>query len=75
MIVTEDAAAEEPPAIALCEKTKNCGHACKGVTKERQCLPCLDKDCAQSNGLFEGTNEDELCTICYTSELGAEACS
>ena len=65
----------EPP-IAFCEKThKDCGHACKGVTKESKCLPCLDADCAQKAGLFDGVNQDELCTICYTTELGAEACS
>ena len=56
----------EPP-IAFCEKThQECGHACKGVTKERKCLPCLDADCAKKAGLFDGVNEDELCTICYT---------
>ena len=71
MIVTQ-----EEPAFAFCEKThEKCGHACKGVSKERQCLPCLNADCAEQAGHFEGTNEDELCTICYTSELGAEACS
>ena len=66
----------EAPAIAFCEKThEKCGHACKGVTKERKCLPCLDTACAEASGHFEGTNEDELCNICYTSELGSEACS
>ena len=71
----KDALEEEPP-IAFCEKTHAaCGHGCKGVTKERKCLPCLDSACAQKNGHFDGVNEDELCTICYTQELGAEACS
>ena len=52
--VTEDV--YEPP-IAFCEKThQECGHACKGVTKERKCLPCLDADCAQKAGLFDGVN-------------------
>mgnify|MGYP003892914485 FL=1 len=69
-------ALEEEPPIAFCEKTHAaCGHGCKGVTKERKCLPCLDSACAQKNGHFDGVNEDELCTICYTQELGAEACS
>ena len=64
------------PEVAFCEKThKACGHACKGVSQERKCLPCLNADCAEKAGLFDGVNEDALCTICYTSELGAEACS
>ena len=63
-IVVEE---EYEPPIAFCEKThKSCGHACKGVTKERKCLPCLNADCAKKAGHFEGVNEDELCTICYT---------
>ena len=69
MINTCDPAIEEvyEPPIAFCEKThKDCGHACKGVTKERKCLPCLNSECAKKAGLFDGVNEDELCTICYT---------
>ena len=66
---------EEAPAFAFCEKTHKCGHACRGVSKERRCLPCLNTECAERVGHFEGINEDELCTICYTTELGAEACS
>lgn len=51
----------------FCEKKhKDCGHACKGVTKERKCLPCLNSACAEKASLFGGTNEDELCKICYT---------
>ena len=62
--------------IAFCEKTHEaCGHSCKGVSKERRCLPCLHSACAEKAGHFDGVNEDELCTICYTQELGAEACS
>ena len=35
------------PEVAFCEKThKSCGHACKGVSKERKCLPCLNAACA-----------------------------
>ena len=71
MIVTQ-----EEPALAFCEKThESCGHACKGVTKEKRCLPCLKPACAEKSGHFEGVNEEELCTICYTCELGEEPCS
>ena len=66
---------EEQPAVAFCDKINKCGHACRGVANERHCLPCLHADCAEAAGHFENVNEDELCTICYTSELGAEACS
>ena len=67
---------EEPePAYHFCSKQLKCGHACKGVKDERKCMPCLHTDCAEAGGHIGGTNEDELCTICYTSELGAEACS
>lgn len=38
-------------------------------------MPCLNAACAEKSGHFHGVNEDELCTICYTSELGSEACS
>ena len=66
---------EEEPAIAFCDKINKCGHACRGVANERKCLPCLHVDCSEAAGHFENVNEEELCTICYTSELGAEACS
>ena len=53
--------------IAFCEKTHEaCGHRCRGVSKERRCLPCLNSACAEKVGHFDGVNEDELCTICYT---------
>ena len=66
---------EDENLIHQCKKQLPCGHQCKGVDKERNCLPCLNSKCAKTNGLFEGIDEDELCTICYTSELGAEACT
>ena len=75
VIIDTGCVEDEEPAIPMCKKTHKCGHACKGVANERKCLPCLHEDCAQKAGLFEGINEDELCGICYTSELGAEACT
>ena len=38
-------------------------------------MPCLKPSCAKAAGHFDGTNEDELCAICYTTELGSEACT
>jgi len=75
MIDTGIPEADLEPVIPFCEKTLKCGHSCKGVSNERKCLPCLNVDCAKTSGLFQGINEDELCGICYTSELGSEACS
>ena len=64
------------PEIAFCDKKLLCGHECKGVKDERQCLPCLDKDCVKAAGsLSVISSGDELCSICFTSELNNEACS
>ena len=67
IVVEAEKTGEEPTAHKFCGKThEKCGHACKGVERERKCLPCLNKDCAEAAGHFEGVTEDELCTICYT---------
>ena len=59
--------------IKQCTKTHlNCGHQCNGALNEIGCLPCLEPECAEKAGLKE--NKDELCSICYTSELGAQPC-
>lgn len=63
-----------------------CGHACRGVEGESECLPCLDPACLQeaknanearfSPRVFHraliNAEESELCGICYTEAL-AEA--
>ena len=69
-----DVNAEEEGFIATCTKTLKCGHKCNGVKGERNCPPCLHTDCAGKH--YNGDiNADELCGICFTSELGAEACT
>ena len=56
----------------FCNKThKNCGHRCRGVQNEKRCLPCLNSACV--TGFTP--SEDQLCEICYTSELGEEPCA
>ena len=65
---------EDDPCVKVCFKTLECGHACNGVDDEKNCLPCLEPACA-SNHYKGGVNADDLCGICYTSELGSEACS
>ena len=55
----------------FCRKQKECGHRCAGVTKESKCLPCLEPECLAAEESKLPTS-DELCTICYTSELKEE---
>ena len=67
--VDEQVAVEE---IERCDKVKKCGHRCNGVEKEARCLPCLDPECADPAKVRN--TSDELCAICYTSELGEQSC-
>ena len=70
-----NAAAEaDEETVPVCFKEKKCGHNCNGVAEEKRCLPCLEPSCAPRN-YIGGQDADQLCGICYTSELGAEACS
>ena len=57
--------------MPCCRKKKECGHRCAGVMKEGQCLPCLEPECLAAEESKLPTS-DELCTICYTSELKEE---
>ena len=36
--------ADENP-FQFCDKVKDCGHNCKGVAGESECLPCLKTEC------------------------------
>ena len=61
----------DEPTLPFCKKRQLCGHKCFGVENEKNCPPCLDSNCAPK--FYKGgVNADELCGICYTSELGAE---
>ena len=64
----EDAVQE----ILQCKRTKECGHQCTGAKGEEECLPCLDPSCLPDGSRLPP--KDDLCSICYTSELGEEAC-
>ena len=57
-----------------------CGHRCNGVEGESIHLPCLEQECIEAS-VRAGSAQvpiscasGELCGICYTSELGEEAC-
>ena len=49
---------------------EKCGHKCGGVVQEKTCLPCLEPACQTQNNAR--ANKDDLCNICYTSELGSD---
>ena len=38
---------EEVNPFTFCNKEKECGHQCKGVAGESECLPCLNLNCIQ----------------------------
>ena len=68
-----DDVADSEYLIKRCTKRHSCGHRCNGTRDETECnLPCLDPACLPSNSNLP--NSDELCTICYTQELGAQSC-
>lgn len=62
--------------LPFCNKLKDCGHKCKGVAKEEECLPCLEPSCSNGDGAAASDSNlpssDELCNICYTCELREE---
>ena len=45
-----------------CKKKLQCGHKCFGVNGERNCPPCIDKECPQFKGEY-GQNKDDYCII------------
>ena len=53
-----------------CKKRLACGHKCFGVDGERQCPPCIDKECPKFGGNF-GQCKDDYCIICYSEGLGS----
>ena len=63
---------EEEALIKRCRKIHACGHRCNGVSDEEDCLPCLCEECHDEESRLPAA--EELCTICWTSELEAEAC-
>ena len=58
--------------IKKCNTRKKCGHKCCGLRGEVDCMPCLEPECQQSDSRLP--SGDELCAICFTSELRDEAC-
>ena len=44
--------------LGFCAKIKECGHSCKGVAKEKKCMPCLHPDCVNKNNTAESAAND-----------------
>ena len=60
---------KNPTEITPCQKVHTaCNHPCGGVAYEKECLPCLEPGCQQN----VSATKDDLCAICFTSELGSE---
>ena len=53
-----------------CKKKLKCGHKCFGVNQEKECPPCIDKECKEFGGQFD-QNKDTYCVICYSEGLGS----
>ena len=65
--------ASNDAGVRRCQKyNAKCRHRCNGVHGEAFCPPCLEPTCASAAGL--SVRNDDLCAICYTSELSAEPC-
>lgn len=54
-----------------CPLTKPCGHLCCGTIGEKQCVSCLDPQCADRHKLHTA---DDFCSICFVETLGEAPC-
>lgn len=52
-----------------CPKILKCGHKCFGCKDETTCPPCLNKDCASFENIYD-QDFDTYCNICFTEGLG-----
>lgn len=59
-----------------CNKLLPCGHPCRGVAGETQCMPCLEPECIEKMDPAKRPNvcADDFCTICYATAVGQEPC-
>ena len=58
-----------------CDKKLRCGHYCKGLSREPECLPWLHPDWVHQNeGKTLGENENSNCVICFDKTLGKQPC-
>ena len=67
----------QPPIteITPCQEVhKTCQHQCGGVCGETVCPPCLEPECVAMHDTIVPPlpTKDDLCNICYTSELSTD---
>ena len=62
-------------AVNACVCTLSCGHPCRGVRDERECLPCL-YGCRRTDGGDSRLKQDadDMCMVCFTEALAAAPC-
>ena len=71
---------EQESLFQISDHQHECGHRCYGVQGESLNMPCLHEECIEAAAESEASHvpqscaHSELCGICYTSELGEEAC-
>ena len=59
---------EDNNPFQFCKKTLECGHGCKGVAGESQCLPCLKEGCIQAameaydSGMEQSEQSEQMTT-------------
>lgn len=41
-----------------CAKILDCGHSCRGIAGEKQCMPCLAEGCCEKNPELMGQKGD-----------------
>ena len=46
--------------LNFCGKIKDCGHACKGVPNEEECLPCMNPQCLEDAGAVAEIQPQDL---------------
>ena len=55
-----------------CRVAHPCGHACIGVKREKECLPCLEPECASEP--HPSITADDYCSICWVDDLRSAPC-
>ncbi|XP_059059876.1 E3 ubiquitin-protein ligase MYCBP2 [Achroia grisella] len=54
-----------------CNRVLSCGHMCRGVRHEPECLPCLFGCSGRADATPLRQDADDMCMICFTDPLQA----
>jgi IBR domain, a half RING-finger domain/Zinc finger, C3HC4 type (RING finger) len=52
-----------------CGKLLECKHPCCGIRDEKQCMPCIEPECAARDP-NDDTCKDDYCNICWVESIG-----